>query len=322
MDQIADSRAFTRRFGTDGPEVPVFGLGSWNTWNRAGIDEATAIVRRAVDAGVRLFDVAHYGGKYHARSAGSDLCWSEAIKAAGIAREEYVFSAKLMVSDHPGKSLSEQLTMLLERVELDRADIAAVGGYESEDELVSFVTEVGEQIRAGRLDAWGMVEWPFEHYRRACDFALAEGLTPPSFLQLKYGIARRTVGEGPEYGQECLDGRLALQASDVFDGGLLAGNKTPERPTGGTGEVHDAVKNIIDEVGDIASGFGATTAQLSLAFCLANPGVANVLFGVSKLSQLEEDLGALDLYANHGEELRAAVDHLWLDKGKIRSDNS
>jgi hypothetical protein len=49
--------------------------------------------------------------------------------------------------------------------------------------------------------------------------------------------------------------------------------------------------------------------------------VANVLFGVSRATQLADDLGALDLARKHGEEIRAAVGHLWLDR-EVSPDGS
>jgi aryl-alcohol dehydrogenase-like predicted oxidoreductase len=40
---------------------------------------------------------------------------------------------------------------------------------------------------------------------------------------------------------------------------------------------------------------GCTTSQLALAWCLAQPGVTCPIAGPSRLDQLEDDLGALDI---------------------------
>ena len=40
---------------------------------------------------------------------------------------------------------------------------------------------------------------------------------------------------------------------------------------------------------------GATPAQLAIAWCLANPHVSTVILGASKVDQVKENLGALDV---------------------------
>jgi hypothetical protein len=40
-----------RLLGPGGPQVPVLALGSWNTWDRMGFDDAVALVSRAVALG-------------------------------------------------------------------------------------------------------------------------------------------------------------------------------------------------------------------------------------------------------------------------------
>ncbi len=55
------------------------------------------------------------------------------------------------------------------------------------------------------------------------------------------------------------------------------------------------------KVADVARELGATLAQLALAWCLHNPNVSTVILGASKLEQLKENIGALDVYARLDE---------------------
>ena len=48
--------------------------------------------------------------------------------------------------------------------------------------------------------------------------------------------------------------------------------------------------------------FGCSMTQLALAWCLKNPNVSTVLLGATKPSQLEENLGALDVAVKMTEE--------------------
>lgn len=311
-----------RQLGPTGPAVSTLGLGSWHTWDRMTFEEAVAIVRRAVDAGVTLFDVAYYNMGPHPDDSPTDLIWARAIREAGISREEYVFSGKLWLWDYPKQDFTSQLVESLDRVGIEKADTAVIGDYMSID-IPAVVTDVAEQVAAGRLGSWGTNNWPIADFLAARDFASREGMPLPTFVQLKYGIARRAMAEGSHYGSLFASGELALQASDTFEGGILAGKKDTARQIGADpGGIRELIRESADEVARVAAEFGATSAQLGIAFCLTNPAVANVLFGVSRMEQLESNLGGVELYRKHGDEIRAAVEHLWIDRDRVNPDGT
>ncbi|PPK71321.1 aldo/keto reductase [Actinokineospora auranticolor] len=311
-----------RQLGPGGPDVPLFGLGSWNTWDRMEFDDAVALARRAAAAGATLFDVAHYNFGPHAEQARTDIIFGEVVRAAGIAREDYHLCGKLWLWEYPTTTFDSQMTTSLERIGVERADSVVVGDYMSPPDIPAVVTDVNEQIAKGRFAVWGVNNWIASDLEAALAFADREGLVGPTFAQLKYSIARRTMAEGPFYAPYFADGRLALQASDVFEGGILAGRKFPERKIGADpGGIRDTIREAADAVAEIAARYGATAAQVAIAFCLTNPAVANVLFGVSRIEQLEDNLGAIELAAEHGAELHAALDPLWSDKA-VNADGS
>ncbi|MEU5690799.1 aldo/keto reductase [Actinosynnema sp. NPDC020468] len=311
-----------RQLGPGGPQVPLFALGSWNTWDRMEFDDAVALLRKAVDAGVTMFDVAHYNMGPHAEQARTDIIFGEAVRAAGIAREDYHLCGKLWLWEYPTTSFEQQMVTSLERIGVEKADTVVVGDYMSPPDIPSIVTDVAEQIRAGRFDAWGVNNWVAADLETALVFAEKEGLTPPVFAQLKYSIARRTMAEGEFYGEYFASGKLALQASDIFEGGILAGRKFPERKIGADpGGIRDAIREAADKVAEVAARHDASAAQVAIAFTLTNPAVANVLFGVSRAAQFDDNLGALRLVAEHGAELRAELDPLWTDRA-VNADGS
>jgi aryl-alcohol dehydrogenase-like predicted oxidoreductase len=297
----------------------AFGLGSWNTWDRMDFGDAVGLLRTAVDAGVTLFDVAHYDMGPHAEGSQTDVIFGKAVREAGIARDDYLLCGKLWLWDHPRTGFADQLETSLGRIGTDHADLVVVGDYLERPDIARLVTEVAEQVRAGRIGGWGVNNWRAGDLDAALEFADREGLPAPEFAQLKYSIARRSMAEGPHYGKHF--GRLALQASDVFEGGVLLGNR-PERKIGAdVGGIRESIADTAPELAAIAAGFNATRAQLSLAFCLAYEPVANVLFGASRMDQLTENLGALDLARTHGTEIRAAVEHLQADRD-VSSDGT
>ncbi|WP_207781968.1 aldo/keto reductase [Phytoactinopolyspora limicola] len=305
----------TKRLGPAGPETSIFGLGSWNTWDRMVFDDVVDLVRTSVDAGVTLFDVAHYNMGPHTEQARTDIIFGEAVRAAGLRREQYQLCGKLWLWEYPKVGFAEQLATSFERVGVDAAETVVVGDYMERPDIRQIVTDVHEQIQAGWFSSWGVNNWPAADLDLAIDFATAEGLTPPAFTQLKYSVVRRSMAEGDFYGQHFAAGRLAMQASDIFEGGILVGKKHPERKIGADpGGIRDAIRDAADTVAAVATTFDATPAQVAIAFCLQYDAVANVLFGVSRRSQFDDNLGALRLWREHGPAVRQALEDLWLDR--------
>lgn len=306
----------TRRLGAHGPEVPVFALGSWNTWDRMTMPDSVELVHRAAEVGAAFFDVAHYNMGPHAENARTDQLFGQAVREAGLERSDYLLCGKLWLWEYPDTSFAEQMKTSLGRIGVESADMVVVGDYMQPIDARQIVTDVAAEIAAGSFASWGVNNWAITDLQLAIDFAHAEGLTPPSFAQLKYGLVRRTMAEGGHYRPLFESGHLALQASDIFEGGILAGKLEPERKIGAdVGGIRERIVAAYPEVLRIAEGMDATPTQLGIAFCLANPATANVLFGVSRLQQLEDNLGALELLDRVGAEaLRAATAELWLDR--------
>jgi aryl-alcohol dehydrogenase-like predicted oxidoreductase len=62
----------------------------------------------------------------------------------------------------------------------------------------------------------------------------------------------------------------------------------------------------------IAQELGCTLAQLALAWVAHNPQVSTVITGASKLSQLQSNLGALDVLGKLTPEVLARIDAVTL----------
>jgi aryl-alcohol dehydrogenase-like predicted oxidoreductase len=87
-------------------------------------------------------------------------------------------------------------------------------------------------------------------------------------------------------------------------GGLLSGKYTRENPQGDGGRLNsfdfipydrERGYEILDAMRKIGEAHSASPAQVALAWLLTKPFVASVLVGASKLSQLDDNLGAAAL---------------------------
>lgn len=305
-----------RRLGPGGPDVPVLALGSWNTWDRMDFDDAVALVHRASELDCAFFDVAHYNTGPHAENAQTDVIFGRMVREAGLARQDWQLCGKLWLWDYPETSFTHQMRTSLERIGVESADAVVLGDYMGELDVERVVADVAEQVDAGRFSTWGVNNWPYKDLRAAIDTAHERGLVPPTFAQLKYSLVRRSLAEGAHYAALFDAGELSLQASDVFEGGMLVGNLRPERKIGADmGGIREHIAAAYPDVSALAEELDATPAQLGIAFCLANPATSNVLVGVSRQTQFEDNIGALELLDRVGAAtLRERAAELWLDR--------
>lgn len=303
-----------------GEAVPPLALGSWNTWDRMPQDAAVAMIRRAVELDAGFFDIAYYNMGPHAENSTTDILFGTALRESGVDRDDIVLCGKLWLWDWPRQGFRAQLLESLERAGLDRFDTLVVGDYLEAPDMPRLVADVNELIEEGLVGSWGINNWRIEQTREALTEAEAQGGAGPVFAQLKYGIARRSMAEGDAYGPLFADGTLTLQASDVFEGGILATGRLPQRKIGAdVGGIREQIAAIYPEVERVAAEFGVTPAALGIAFCLSNPTTANVLFGASRLEQLEQNHAALALARDYGADVRGALAGCWVDRD-VRAD--
>ncbi|WP_020673338.1 aldo/keto reductase [Amycolatopsis nigrescens] len=312
-----------RRIGTHGPEVSALSLGSWHTYDRMRFSDAVAMIRYAVEHGINLFDVGYYGGfsldGKPVPDSFTDVLFGRIVQAAGLSREDYVLSVKLWVNNYPDRSFGEQLDELLLRVGTERADFAILGDIAGlRPDLPRLVRDLGELVDQGRLGGWGVNNWSCGDIRAAHEAATEAGVPGPQMAQLKYSVVRRSIADGKPFRLLTEEIGLSLQASDVLEGGVLAGNLQPERMIGkDPGGIRARIAGPVARLAEIAKSFDATPAQLAVAFCLTHPAATTVLFGASKQAQLVENIGALELAEHCGAEIRAAVEGLWLDREAV-----
>nr|WP_198151293.1 aldo/keto reductase [Kibdelosporangium sp. MJ126-NF4]CEL14284.1 voltage-gated potassium channel beta subunit [Kibdelosporangium sp. MJ126-NF4]CTQ88651.1 voltage-gated potassium channel beta subunit [Kibdelosporangium sp. MJ126-NF4] len=305
-----------RTIGIDGPEVSVLSLGSWHTYDRMPFRDAVTMVRQAVDHGINLFDVGYYG---FAAESYTDILFGRIIQTAGVDRDDYVLSAKLWVNDYPAVPFEEQLDYLLLRVGTDRAEFAVLGDlFGLTVDFRQLVTDLQALVDKGKLGGWGVNNWSIADIRAVHDAATVAGVQPPQMVQFKYSVVRRSIADGEPFRKLVADTGITLQASDVLEGGILAGNLAPGRVIGkDPGGIQDKVPDAARRLSEIAATMDATAAQVAVAFCLRHPALTTVLFGASKPAQVMENLDAVSLAEQCGDDIRAAVDELWLDRDVV-----
>jgi aryl-alcohol dehydrogenase-like predicted oxidoreductase len=304
--------------------VSALSLGSWNTFSRITFEENLALVARAMDLGVNLFDVGYYWDKPH-----TELIFARVLQVLGRPRDAFMVAEKLWLWDYPQQCFLDQLKGSLVRIGLDHVDLVMVSRPLAGMDFDAFCDEVVDLVDRGLARAWGVTNWDAEQIERAQKRLGAAGRPTPRLVQLQYNLARRAIVETPAYEALFAAGDIHLCAAHTMEGGILAGHLDRDRVNPSemavgvvpnerniardAGGIRDAIRANQPRLEAIARSFGASPAQVAIASVLANPGTATALVGVTRISDLEDNVAAIALAVERREELLEAIAPLRLD---------
>lgn len=315
-----------RRLGRSGLQLSELSLGSWVTYhNQVNTKAASEMLAAAKDAGINFFDNA----EGYAQGQ-SEVVMGEAFKALKWARLDYVVSTKFYWGlETPGltvnkrntlnrKYLSQAIDGSLKRMQLDFIDLVFCHRADPLTPIEETVWAMSDMITQGKALYWGTSEWSAGDIRAAYEIAERHHLHKPVMEQPQYNLFHCTRVE-EEYSRLYDDIQLGLTTWSPLASGLLTGkyrNGIPADSRGAIGEMSfllpgltDATKNAaVDQLGEIAAELGGTLAQLAIAWVNKNPRVSTVIMGASKLSQLQDNLGALSLTSKLTPDVLARID--------------
>jgi aryl-alcohol dehydrogenase-like predicted oxidoreductase len=305
------------------PAISRISLGSWNTFSRLKFEDGMALVRKALDLGINFFDVGYYWDKPH-----TEIIFGRILQVLAPPRDAYLLAEKLWLWDYPAQSFKSQLQQALIRLAVDYVDLVMVSRPTPETDFNSFCEEIAALVDLGLARGWGATNWEPEEIRRAHVYLGERGKAQPLLVQLQYNLARRAIVEGTEYTRLFAETGIRLCAAHTMEGGILAGHLDRDRvdPSAAAqgkvpvdrniardaGGIRDRIRTNYPILEEIANRFKATPAQIAIAAVLANKATATALIGVTRESDLEDNIGAIKLL-DRREELLAAIAPLAID---------
>ncbi|MDR1798945.1 MAG: aldo/keto reductase [Bifidobacteriaceae bacterium] len=317
-----------RTLGNSGLQVSRLALGSYHVYDRMTIDQIAELLTTACAVGINWFDVGHYASAAHPEEKVSvtDIRFAWAREQAGIKREDYIHTQKLWYGG-PRPSFKAQFAESLPRAQVDYADLAIYNAdtayhFGTPVDMKDIVTQMAGLIECGWLRHWGINQAFPADVRTAIEFAEKEGLPKPVMMQLPYNAFTRDMVEDPALLEITQEYNVVYQASNVLAVGVLVGRpiEAATRPTGYPSMDRSAAA-LAGQFAELAQSVDATPAQLAIAFALSHPQVVTALFGTSKLSQLQDNLGALDLLARLGADgVRDLLKDIPQDPNQVRVD--
>ena len=312
-----------RRLGRSGLKVSVLSFGSWVTFgNQVGVDAAVECFAVAREAGVNFFDNAevYAGGE-------SERIMGQAFEQLGWERYSYVVSTKLfwgirddvnMVHTLNRKYLMQGIDGSLERMGLDFVDLLYCHRADPETPIEETVWAMHDIVTSGKALYWGTSEWTADEIRAAWEIAERHHLHKPVVEQPQYNLLERDRVE-KEYARLYDDLGIGLTTWSPLASGILTGKYLDGIPEDSRGALEgyewmrefltsDKYTEGVKALQGIAAELDCSLAQLAVAWCAHNPNVSSVILGASRVEQLQENLGALEVLDQLDDELAERIE--------------
>jgi L-glyceraldehyde 3-phosphate reductase len=297
-----------RRAGKSGLKLPAVSLGLWH--NFGGVDtleNGRTMLRRAFDLGITHFDLANnYGPPPGSAEENFGRIFAQDFKPY---RDELIISSKAGWDMWPGpygdfgsrKYLVSSLDQSLKRMGLDYVDIFYHHRPDPETPLEETMSALDFIVRSGRALYVAISSYGPEETKKAAEILKSLG-TPCLIHQPSYSMFNRWIEEGL---LEVLDqqGIGCIVFSPLAQGKLTNRylNGIPADSRAAKPAIFLQEKDITDEyiwqaqqLNALAQERGQTLAQMAIAWVLRHSGMTSALIGASKVSQIEDCVGALD----------------------------
>jgi diketogulonate reductase-like aldo/keto reductase len=242
-----------------GDAMPVFGLGTWRMGEaRGGRAQEVAIIKLAVDLGVKLIDTAEMYGE-----GGAEEAIAEAIAGR---REGLFIVSKVYPNNASRKGVIEACERSLKRLRTDRLDLYLLhwpGQYPIAETLEGFM----RLKQQGKIGQYGVSNFDVADLEEAWD---APGGQAIAANQLLYNLTRRGI-----------------------EGGVLPWMRERGIPTMAYSPLEQARLLNDRKLVGFAQTHGMTPAQAALRWILAQDDMI-VIPKTTRPERLKENIAALD----------------------------
>jgi len=290
----------TRKLGKSGLEVSALGLGcmgmSMAYGPPADKNEMIALIGKAVERGVTLFDTAELYGPY----TNEELLGEALAPFRGQVVIATKFGIKLdpsgqQVQDSRPERIIQSLEGSLKRLRVEAIDLYYQHRVDTNVPIEDVAGTVKNLIQEGKVKHSGLSEPGVKTIRRA------HAVQPVTAVQSEYSLWWRRpedellptledlgIGLVPfsPLGKGFLTGKIDEKTEfDKSDFRNIVPRFTPE--------AREANRALVDLLGAIAEKKKATPAQIALAWLLAQKPWIVPIPGTTKLHRLEENIGAV-----------------------------
>jgi aryl-alcohol dehydrogenase-like predicted oxidoreductase len=293
----------TKSLGNAGPQTSRLGLGCMGMsefYGQGNDQESIGVIHRAYDLGVRFFDTADMYGPYT-----NEVLVGKAIKGF---RDDITLATKFGIvrdlNDPTKRGVNGKPEYVrsscegsLKRLGVEHIDLYYVHRRDPNTPIEETVGAMADLVKEGKIKSIGLSEVSEETLRRA------HAVHPITALQSEYSLWSREPEDGIL--QTCRELGIAFVAYSPLGRGFLTGqfksfeDFAPDdylrHSPRFQGENFQKNLDLVQKIEEVAKGKGCTTAQLALAWVLAQGDDIFPIPGTKRRKFLEENIAALDV---------------------------
>jgi aryl-alcohol dehydrogenase-like predicted oxidoreductase len=277
------------------------------------VDEAETrrILSQTFDFGINFIDTADIYSKWVSGNPGgvAEEYLGRWVQEAGISRDKLVIATKVRGRMGPGPDdeglsrthIMQAVEASLRRLQTDYIDLYQSHWPDDSTPIEETLRAMDDLVKQGKVRYIGASNYNADELMQALNAADESGLVRYETLQPHYNLIHRE-----EFEREL---RAVCEAHDIgvipyspLEGGFLTGKYRRNTPMPDSRRAEGRQKYmteknfaVLDKLDEIATSHQATVTQVALAWLLANPVITSPIISATSLSQLKENLGALDV---------------------------
>ncbi|WP_312608325.1 aldo/keto reductase [Agrobacterium pusense] len=309
-----------RKLGNSGLHVSELSFGAmtfggtdglWGQVGKLGQQEADALVRAALNAGINLFDTANVYA--HGRS---EEILGQSLRNLGVNRDDVVIATKVAsaMGEGPNRQgasrghIMSEARASLKRLGVDHIDLYQIHAFDPVTPIEETLEALDTLVRAGDVRYIGLSNWAAWQVMKAIGITRARYLAPVTSLQAYYSLVGRDLER--ELAPLMSSEGVGLMVWSPLAGGYLTGKYSDGNSPAGARQTEldfppiDRVRGepLIGALRKVAAKHGTQPAQVAIAWLLAQPVVSTVLIGAKRVEQLRDNLTATGITLD-GEDM-------------------
>ena len=292
----------TRNIGTSSLKVSLVGIGCNNFGVRIDREQSRAVIHKALDLGITLFDTADvYGNR-----GGSETIMGEDL---GPRRKDIVLATKFgLPMDQEGKLqggsrsyIMSAVEASLKRLRTDWIDLYQYHRPDPKTPLEETLRALDDLVKAGKVRFIGCSNMPAAQIEEAHGISKAGGLAHFVSCQDEYSLIERSVEKevipaAKKHGMSLLP--FYPLANGFLTGKYKRGEKTAGTRIAGNASLQERILTdrnftILEKLQEFARAKNRSMLELSFAWLASRPQLASIIAGAARPEQLEQNVKAV-----------------------------